>query len=159
MPATGGMPECPSAVIVAKPGREAWALEEAWDLAVIVSGRVEKTRFPGVMLLYSPLRGEKLVEALRRGPRNAFIKRIVVARACFRMGRVERLEGLPRRARLIVALRGSSKSMDYRSVIGVDYNDRRSQLVIDVEGVDDVIIVSWGRALSCGYDCLLVGGD
>jgi len=157
VPVEERVPECPTAVVVAKPGRARWALEEAWDLAVLLGGRAEETGYPGVIVLRAPVSWGEAAAALARAPRNAFIARIVVPGACGSVESPPRVEAPPR-ARLIVALRGASKSLDLAGLLGgrVPFNDRRSPVVVDVEGLDRVVSVTVGRARSCGYGCLLV---
>jgi len=157
VPAEERVPECPTAVIVAKPGRVRWALEEAWDLAVLLEGSVEETPYAGVFVIRAPLSWRDAAGALARAPKSAFIARIVVPGACGSVDAPPRVE-VPPRARLIVALRGASKTVDLAALLGgrIPFNVRRSHTVVDVEGVDRVVSVTVGRARSCGYGCLLV---
>ncbi len=152
------MPLCPAAVVVAKPGRVGWALEEAWDLAVLLDGEARETGYPGVILVYSNLPRHEIVEKFRRALRQSFIVRIVVPRVCGTVDSPPRVKPPVERARLIVALRGASKRVPVEEIIvGRLVRDRRSRYIVDVEGVDEIIMVSWGEARACGYDCTLVG--
>ncbi len=94
-------------------------------------------------------------------PKMAFVSRITVPLHCLRQPRreqlAETLRGAPRRARIIYALRGETKQAWIREVVeSIVRGDRRSQHVLVLEGLGDILIVSWGPRRSCGYGCLLV---
>lgn len=181
MPPERDLPVCPAAVIVAKPKRTRWCLEEAWDLATVLGLRVYETGNTGVFLLWgdSPhLSREGFLDSLRRY-RFSFASRVVLSRACIRLAGEDRdriveeaysvikkaLSRVAGGVRLIIALRGKSKGYldehaisDFIRASGLRV-DRRGPYILDLEGFDNNIIVSWGRPRSCGYQCLLVGVD
>ena len=124
---------------------------------MILGGEARETGYPGVIVIEAPRRPlppEKF-------PKMAFISRITVPLHCLqpptRDGLLEALRGAPRRARVIYALRGETKQAWIREIVeSLVKADRRSQYVLALEGLDRVLMVSWGPRRSCGYGCLLV---
>ena len=173
MPGERVMPECPTAVIVAKPKRQSWALEEAWDLAVLASpgGRAETTRFPGVILVYTPDRDPYRFSIVAARGERGFIQRIVPAQRCLIMpGRTEVLEALTSilsnvkssSVRVVESLRGESKKVVGSGValealrhLGLAAS-RTSSTILAVEGVDSIVVASVGTTRRCGVGCTLV---
>ena len=64
--------------------------------------------------------------------------------------------------RIIFALRGSSKKyIDKKELEGIlsEYNiahSRKSRLILDLEGLGDIVALTLGQEASCGFDCMLV---
>ncbi|BAN89586.1 hypothetical protein [Aeropyrum camini] len=177
MPAEERVPECPIALVVAQPRRHAWAVEEAWDLAVSIdaeTSRVLETGYPGVILIYSsratPLDVARRAVAVELG----FIQRLVPAVICRKIrGSSEAYDVvkaallmLPpgtREVLFISSLRGSSKGFidvtrirGIMEAAGVKLVRRGARGVVDVEGVDDILIASAGIIRRCGLRCTLV---
>ena len=172
MPVEKGMPPCPAAVVIAKPKRDKWCLEEAWDLAAVLGGYVRSTPFPGVYLVMgSETNYKRTILDVVRDYRFSFASRLVVPKICASVEETDvesiiasRLASSRIRSpvRLIVALRGKSKKYIRKNIILNKLNvklDRSSSFIIDIEGVDDLVLASWGDAKKCGYGCLLVGYD
>ncbi len=171
------MPECPTAVIVAKPKRQSWALEEAWDLAVMAhpESRAEPSRFPGVILVYTPDGDSRRLSIMAARGERGFIQRIVPAEICIAgaekndvvnavesiIGRKSALMG-EGRLRLIVSVRGEGKRVvDKRAIeeIVASKNlriDRNARVALAVESVDSLFVIALGITRSCGPSCLLV---
>ncbi|MCE4612034.1 MAG: hypothetical protein F7B17_08700 [Desulfurococcales archaeon] len=171
------MSECPTAVIVAKPKRQSWALEEAWDLAVAShpEGRAEATRFPGVILVYTPERDPYRFSVIAARGSRGFIQRIVPAEKCLTPRTPEDITKLVEAAfssvlnlaaykgvRLIASMRGRVKELlDVNDIINTALKagvklDRKGKAVVAVEGIDDIVIISAGITYQCGPSCLLV---
>ncbi len=182
MPAEGVLSICPSAVAVAKPKRARWSLDELWDLAAYIGGRVVETRYVGVYLIFTDeVKGyEELASVFKEALalyKLSFTSRVVVSRSCVKARGepgtiIADVKNALREAlndmgaltvRVIVSLRGEVKELLDRSMIESFIAslgrrlDRRSNDIIDVEGVDDMVIISWGRGNRCGYGCLGVG--
>ncbi|BAA79062.2 hypothetical protein APE_0151.1 [Aeropyrum pernix K1] len=171
------MSECPVALVVAQPRRHTWALEEAWDLAVSIdpeTSRAVETGYPGVILIYSgraaPLDVARRAIAVELG----FIQRVVPAVICGRIRESREaysmfetaLKILPAgvgKVLFISSLRGSSKDMvdvarlsEILARAGLKPVKRGAQEVVDVEGVDDILIISPGIIRKCGLRCIVV---
>lgn len=173
--AEGHMSECPTAIVIAQPGRRGWALEEAWDLAATVSRGhilVKESRFPGVILLFA--RGSSPLDVSRAAARMefGFVQRIVPSVSCFKASSegevLEKLRDVLRslrpagKYRVFLSLRGSGKSIVGKSRVeellrstGV-VPARGSSRGIAVESVDDVFIFSIGIIRACGSRCILL---
>jgi hypothetical protein len=171
------MPECPTAVIVAKPKRQSWALEEAWDLAVLAhpEGRAEATRFPGVILVYTPDRDAAHFSVIAARGERGFIQRIVPAEHCIEASsRREVLELVAsaarklasslnvREVRLFFAVRGEGKRILGESDVvealtraGLT-SSRKAKAALAVESVDNLFIVASGITYRCGNTCTLI---
>ncbi len=169
------MSECPAALIVAKPRRRSWALEEAWDLAVLadVNGYAVETRFPGVIAVYASIDPRAFSRIAYRTSKG-FIQRIVPAVKCLNSPSREELgdaiasilaergQGRGDGLRVIVSLRGEGKRIaDDRLVYNLVRSlglrvDKASRTVLDVESVDETFIVSAGITRPCGNSCIIV---
>ncbi len=169
------MPLCPQVIAVSKPKRVRWCYEELADLAAYLEGEVEETGFPGVCTVYTRRRVIDSIDDALRLYKFSFAKRVVIPWSCVKeQGELtEILENLFNilrniyiekysEVRLIVSLRGRSKQYLPASTLHkllVEHGmrgDRRSRLVLAIEGLDSIVAVAFGRERSCGYDCLLV---
>ncbi|MCE4628271.1 MAG: hypothetical protein F7C34_03880 [Desulfurococcales archaeon] len=164
MPPERVLPVCPRAVATARPGREAWALEEVLDaLAPEPDAVAVETGYPGVFGVISSSPPCRLA-SLFMGWEYSFVRSIVVAEKCGPCESGERLAGLvagacPRRARFLFRLRGPCKgAFDPReaaSRAGVS-EARGSRYVLAVEGVGGWVIASCGVAVERPYGALVV---
>ena len=177
MPAEGGLPQCPAAVAVAKPRRDTWLVEELYDTVFLgdPEARVERTRFPGVLLVYTRLPPERLIPLFRR-VEHSFLQRLVPAQRCVAQaspGDPERLvEELARllasagvgEARLIAVLRGEGKGLaagrraleEAMLRAGVRPARRAARHAVAVESVDRLLVAAAGITRGCGMECLLI---
>ena len=173
----GGMPECPAAVAVAKPRRDSWLVEELYDTLFTgdPGARVVRTRFPGVLLVYSSLEPARLVPLFRR-VEHSFLQRLVPAQRCIAEaspGDPERLvEELARllaaaevkEAKLLAVMRGAGKEVygGSRSLeqamarAGVKPSRRAHRYVVALESVDRLLVAAAGITRGCGLGCILV---
>ncbi|MCE4622796.1 MAG: hypothetical protein F7B19_05740 [Desulfurococcales archaeon] len=178
MPAERSVPLCPTAIIISKPKRIQWCLEEAWDIASYLGAEVHSTPYDGVFYLAAGIgiRREELLNAIRTY-KFSFASRLVIVNTCISLENkdsnavitefseyIEKLsESIPTPVRLISSLRGKSKQFLNDSLINnilLKNNikiHRKSGYAIDVEGLDDFISISWGKIMSCGYRCILIG--
>ncbi|MCE4601521.1 MAG: hypothetical protein F7C38_08230 [Desulfurococcales archaeon] len=147
-------------------------MEEAWDLAAAMGGYVRSTPFPGVYLIMGNeiARYDNILDVVR-DYRFSFASRLVIPKVCASIGGADVESLIASRlassriqspVRLIVALRGKSKKYIKKDIILSKLNiilNRNSSFVVDIEGIDDLVLASWGYARRCGYGCLLVGYD
>jgi len=157
---------CPGGIATAKPGREGWAYEELWDLAVEAdgSGTVERTRYRGVYLLYaSPV---KLV-SVARSDNLAFVRKLIISSKCYKIKQLNKSDivnyfsnRMDEPGCVDLRLRGKSKDLivEYNKRMGAEVRKARKPCnrMVVVEGVDDIIIVAVGKVASCGPYCTLV---
>jgi hypothetical protein len=174
MPPQGSMPICPQIVAIAKPKRIKWCLEELLDFATYLEGKVHETSYPGVCLVELENKNDisKINESLRIY-KFSFAKRLVITYKCVKER--DQLVQIIRdilniiillfninSVRIIYSLRGRSKEYLTKETISIllkEYmltENRHSHLILDLEGLDKVVALSFGLARSCGYDCLLV---
>ena len=152
-----------------------WCYEELADLAAYLEGEVEETGFPGVCVVHTHRRVTDSIDDALRLYKFSFARRIVVPLDCARergelMNILKNIFNIMKNVyiekysgvRLIVSLRGSSKrylSTDALHKLLVEHGvkeDRRSRLVLAIEGLDRIVAVALGLEKSCGYGCLLV---
>lgn len=152
------LPELVKAVIVTKPQREGWALEEAYDLLILAdpSARIATTAFREVLLALSAVSPHEISRIASR-MEFSFISRIVPALAALRSrNREEVLEVMRRISGGALAgemrLRGASKEI----LRGAPVAKATSGPRLFVEGVDDLFIISFGITKRCGLGCALV---
>ena len=153
---------CPAGVVTAKPGRERWAFEEAWDIAVEAdpNGRVEETRFRGVYLVYAdPLRLARLL--LKASP--AFIKSFIVSAKCIPLDKgepdrvLDALKNYADSCAIEARLRGEA-----RILAGILEHSPLQRITgeytctVHIEGVDFYLLVAKGVARDCGFGCRLI---
>ena len=173
MPPEERVPICPQGVAVSRPKRDSWLIEELLDTLVPEDpgARVEATRYPGVLLVYSSLRPARLAKLVYSGY-HSFMKRFVPSQFCSIASSVEDLEAflessLSRaasggRLRVMVSLRGVLKRLGgeraVRSLLSrLGYSiTRDSSLVLAVESVDEVVVAALGNTRRCGPDCVTI---
>jgi len=176
VPPQGGLPECPAAVAVAKPRRDSWLVEELYDTLFPgdPGARVERTRFPGVLLVYTSLEPSRLVALIRRAE-HGFLQRLVPAQRCIpnaAPGDPERLvaelasllaAGGVSQATLIASLRGEGKrlaggrrSLEEAMARAGVRPARRARHAVAVESVDTLIVAAAGITRGCGLGCTLI---
>ncbi|MFN4046172.1 MAG: hypothetical protein ACK4H7_02395, partial [Acidilobaceae archaeon] len=120
MPPNGHMPQLVKALAVSKPSREYWLEEELLDalMAGDENVRVERTRFPGVLLVLSERLDACEVSSLASKIEFSFMSRLIPASRVLKgpdKGEVfniilELLGGAPRAPlRVIVTVRGYGK--------------------------------------------------
>jgi len=152
-----------------------WCYEELTDLSAYLEGEVRETEFPGVCTVHARREVINSIDNALRLYKFSFARRVVVPWKCAgeRNGLIEILKEIFNilnniyikkypEIRLVVSLRGSSKQYLSTSSLQrllVDHGireNRRSKLVLDIEGLDRIVAVAFGRESSCGYGCLLV---
>lgn len=180
MPPEKDMPICPAAIIVAKPKRHQWCFEEAWDIASILGVDVHTTNYSGIFYLTGSRCSvkRKLVDVIRRY-KFSFASRLIIPNACLSLhggandNLIEQINNIlsiisrniNKPVRIIYGVRGRAKDHLKESTINnlLSKNNirtfRGSNYAIDFEGLDNYIIVAWGRVLSCGYQCTLIGAE
>ncbi len=176
MPPNGHMPQLVKALAVSKPSRDYWLEEELLD--AFIAGdegvKVEKTRFPGVLLVLSERLDAHRVSSLASKIEFSFMSRLVPAsRVLMGPSRgelfnviLELLEGAPRTPlRVMVTVRGYGKNISgseevssHVSSLGFTVS-RRASRAIAVESVDDLFIVAYGITRVCGLNCTLLYVD
>ncbi len=140
-----------------------------------MEGEVEETEFPGVCTVYTRRRVIDSIDYALRLYKFSFARRIVVPWFCAReKGELARilknifniiknihLEKYSE-VRLIVSLRGRSKqylseSALYKMLVEHSIRgNKKSRLLLAIEGLDSIVAVTLGRERSCGYGCLFV---
>ena len=164
--ASGG--QCPAGLATAKPGREGWAWEELWDLAIEAdpNGLVGKSGFRGVFLIYA--NPNALARVAIRST-LAFVKRLVITSKCILLpteAPIARLASLLEEIRassigacITVSLRGSSKELVdvvRWSVPGGVQNRRSCIGHVVIESVNDLVLIARADTTrSCGPSCSL----
>ncbi len=162
---------CPKIIAIAKPKRTKWCYEELMDLATFMGGEVHYTNYEGVFTITSNI--EIPLENILTGIRIykfAFAKRLVLVMECA-WSRDETLNAIIKildkfnklsNIKVIMAQRGASKKYinknDIKNIMKnkrLFYN-KKSNIVLDIEGIDNLIAISFGPSISCGFDCMLV---
>lgn len=158
MSAPSILPELVRAVIVAKPQREGWAIEEAYDLLVPIdpSAQVVATRFRDVLVALSSAPSQLISQAAAR-MEFSFVSRIVPSLVALRSERQEEVLEAMRRispeALLVEArLRGRSKEI----MRGAPLTEARRGLRLFLEGIDNLFVISYGITKRCGLGCTVV---
>lgn len=164
------LPECPKLVMVAKEGREYWALEELYDvLAGIDKYEVSKVA-SGVFAVYSGSTIERLLDLVRRYE-YSFIRYLFFFDECVSCAELEdklrsymeRRCGDPLRVRFRLKLRSSCRGAIGRSK--VEEIIRNSGCIVSRKGSYMLVIESMslntvglvlGCVRSCNYGCQLV---
>lgn len=154
--------ECPSAVATVKPGKETWAFEEAWDIAVEAdpNGRVVETHFNGVFLVYAdPV---MLVRTLLRST-PAFIRRVVATTRCALVKEggvgtvIDILRPYAGRCAFNAHLRGESRALErILETLSTVRKTGEYNCTLHIEGVGVYILVAEGSVRDCGFGCSLV---
>ncbi|MDM7275515.1 MAG: hypothetical protein P3X22_005280 [Thermoprotei archaeon] len=176
MPPNGHMPQLVKAIAVSKPSREYWLEEELLDALIAgdESVRVERTKFPGVLLVLSERLNAHKVSSLASKMEFSFMSRLVPASRVLKgpgKGEVfsvilELLGGAPRAPlRVIVTVRGHGKRVVSPEEVSSQVSSlgftvsRRAGRALAVESVDDLFIIAYGITRVCGLNCTLLYVD
>ena len=172
----------PRAVATSKPKRETWMIEELYDTLIGngLEAKIVKTRYPGVVLVYTSLEPEKLAKIVYSNY-HAFMKRFTPAMSLLNPSKS--VNNLTRRflaelqshldniislgakntgVNLIVSIRGDIKYHINRQLIEniiLDHNmpiNRRSNIMLVVESVDSIAFIASGITRYCGPGCITV---
>ena len=171
------MPVCPKVIVVSKPSKYAWMLEEVNDIIALldVNARISDTSFPGVAMIYleSGSDAMKLISGIASRARFAFVKRVVSGNYCFEFDKtkliqlinefVDKLKSMGHdNVRLAMSLRGSPKKLvsaqEISSIIlGSGLKLRKdSAYSISIESVGNLVLTGLCITRSCGFDCELL---
>jgi hypothetical protein len=160
---------CPSLVGTSLPGRDSWALEEFMDTVITADpeAEVRSTEYRGVFVAYS-LREPIALATRFLSFTHAFLARVYPVMLC---GGPQELDSLVSallshvrvsEARLEVKLREplSRQLTESRVVSSIAAGglrpSKRSELVVLVETLWDLVLLSYGRLASCGPRCRLL---
>ncbi len=175
MPAEGCVPIPPEKTVVlvtAKPGRQAWALEEVLDTVFPVDPGAEvlETGFEGFIIVESSARRRRLARAIR-STTYAFISFITLAAVeCWPRSPGEVLDWVYRLAmsasgrplRLRVKTRGEGKKLLGRSDVEEAARSagarlsRAASVMLVVESAGLRFYLTIGNTLPCGESCLYI---
>ena len=172
----------PKAVATSKPKRETWMIEELYD--TLIGGglyaEIVKTRYPGVVLVYANIEPARLSKIVYSNY-HAFMKRFTPAMSLIHLetrsklsystiideinkhiDNTIRLGAKKHGVNIIVALRGISKSYIDKQLIEnklLSSNiraNRRSNILLIIESVDEFIFMASGITRYCGPGCVTV---
>ncbi len=165
------MPISVKGVAVSRPGRGSWLADELLDTLVPwdPGARVEETRFPGVMAVYTSLEPSQLARIVSRGY-HSFMKRLTPAMAAAVANSWEDVEelvksllaGPPVRVRLVIATRGAGKELAGRGrveglVRSLGFTPSRgARMALVLESLDNLFLGAYGITSPCGPDCMTV---
>ena len=153
---------CPSLLVTSLPGRDSWAFEEASDtvLSADPRARVEATRYRGVFAVYSS-KDPYYISSRFALYIHAFVAWVLPVLGCFRdLGELARSAPRPPEpVSLEVRLREPLKrrvgeGAVVRALAEAGLRPAKgSELVIFVESLEDLLLLSYGRKVSCGPSC------
>lgn len=173
MPSSRVLPQLVKAVAVSKPRRDTWLVEELLDAFIVWDEgvRVERTRFPGVLLVISEKLDPQSIVRLASRLEFSFMSRLVPATIAVE---VENLNQLLEKLveviggsgvhefKLQAVVRGDGKTVVSESQLRAALEKMNFRVagnarkVLAVESIDRLFVATLGEVRKCGYNCKLI---
>jgi hypothetical protein len=153
-------------IAVSLPSKDSWAYEELYDTVFEADQNaiIEKTRYRGVFLIYLSVKIEKVANNFLQY-QHAFLSRVLPIKYCGNELNViiKSLNELPKGyIKLMMHLREPIKNkINEDEIINIikeeGYNiTKKSNYVLAVESIDDLIISGNGIIRKCGPSCIII---
>ncbi len=173
MPPSKLLPELIKAIAISKPNRDSWLVEELLDAFLIwdESVRIERTRFPGVLLVLSRKLDPITLSKLAMRTTFSFMSRLIPAVTIVEIGTINELAGILERLlreekirelNTMITIRGEGKRIASESMIkniiaNMNYTVKKdAKRVIAIESIDELFTIAIGTIKTCGLECKLL---